>query len=33
MKQQGLSDADIEKLYQDTRLAFLSKDPNTIPDV
>jgi len=33
MKQKGLSDADIERLYLETRLAFLNRDPSRIPTV
>jgi hypothetical protein len=32
MKQQGLSNDEIERLYLETKLAFLSKDTSTIPD-
>jgi hypothetical protein len=32
-RRRGLSDAEMEKLYIETRLAFLSNDPAKIPEV
>lgn len=33
MRQQGVSDAESERLYLETRLAFLNNDPSKIPTV